>query len=92
MIMTDHEAQQREEVSKPLWPIYATWPHCTGGSCLQGHAICMTPEACQTGLPDDEEFAPKPPMTGADVMWLLTLVLACFGAAVGVAMIFGVRL
>lgn len=91
MILTAHEAQQRADTTRPLWPIYATWPHCSG-PCQQGHALCMTPEACQTGLPDDAEFSPKPKMTGADVVWLFTLVLACFGAAVGLAMIFGVRL
>lgn len=55
-IITAHEADQIIAMRKPLaWPIYASWPHCTG-PCQQGRSLCMTPEACQTGVAEEDEW------------------------------------
>ena len=83
MIMTDHELQQKSAVSRPLWPIYSVWPHCSG-PCQQGRSVCMTPESCQTGLadPDDE----RKPMTGRHRLWLVVIAILSVGAVYFAAM------
>lgn len=42
-------------IKRKPWPIYSTFPHCSG-PCDQGHKICMTPEACQTGVAEPDEW------------------------------------
>jgi hypothetical protein len=88
-IVTLHEAEQSAEVCKPLWPIYSTFPHCSG-PCGQGRSVCLTPEACQTGEHEDDDY--RPPMTRRDALYAVVLVFACWGAVAGVLMVFGVRL
>lgn len=87
-IITAHEADQIIRMRKPLaWPIYSTFPHCSG-PCDQGRSVCLTPEACRTGRDDDDEYA-RPPMTRADALLAITLVLASWGAVMIVALAVG---
>jgi hypothetical protein len=76
-IVTLHEAKQRDEIRKPLWPIYSTFPHCSG-PCGQGDSLCMTPEFCQTG---DHQADDLEAVTLADDLWFwggLAAALAVF--------------
>lgn len=78
-IITKHESQQSAELRRPLWPIYSTFPHCTG-PCDQGNKLCMTPEACQTGRTEDHDDYIKPPMRAADLAIVGALFAACWGS------------
>ena len=77
MIITNHEHAQRESCRNP-WPIYSTWPHCSG-PCKQGRSLCLTPEACQSGEVEVED----PPLTQRNAWIGLGCVLACFGVVAG---------
>ena len=62
-------------IKRKPWPIYSTFPHCSG-PCEQGHRLCTTPEACQTGMRESDDM-PREPMTALDKV----LVVAAFGTA-----------
>ena len=79
-IITAHEADQIARMKKPLtWPLYSTFPHCSGPR-QQGRTLCMTPEACQTGQHKEDEYATKPPMTRADAVCAVLLVIGSWAA------------
>ena len=64
-------------IQRKPWPIYSTHAHCSG-PCDQGHRLCMTPEACQTGQhAADDDGPPREPMTALDVVLMLLAYGAC---------------
>jgi len=89
IIVTLHEAEQSAEVCKPLWPIYSTFPHCSG-PCGQGRSLCMTPEACQTGQADDDGWEPL--LMRDNLMFWTPILLIIGGLVAFVLYANGVRL
>ena len=51
----------------------------------------MTPEACQTGIAEDDEYA-KPPMTSVDALCALVLIFGAWGIVAALLVALGVRL
>jgi len=88
-IITAHEADQQSRMMQPLrWPIYSTFPHCSG-PCKQGRSVCLTPEACQTGQAADDDEYTCPPMSRMDALLAGCIVVGAWGFVALVARAMG---